>query len=150
MVLCKVNREPGRISGFFVALLQGITLGQVGPLHPDLCGGGGGDGMARDFAIKFYNSKQWEKCREAYKRSVFGLCERCGKPGDEVHHKVYLTPNNINDPAIALSWDNLELLCHECHTREHQSKHSATRDDVMFDEKGDLIPARGTPPYLKS
>ena len=102
-------------------------------------GASSGD-MAKDWAIKFYNSAAWIKCREAYKQSVFGLCERCGQPGDEVHHKVYLTPNNINDPAIALSWDNLELLCHECHTREHQNKHSATREDVMFDEQGNLIP----------
>ena len=101
---------------------------------------GVGDGMARDFAIKFYNSKQWEKCREAYKRSVFGLCERCGKPGEEVHHKVHLTPDNINDPYIALSFENLELLCSSCHSIEHNRKYSATRDDVMFDEYGNLVP----------
>ena len=140
MVLCKVNREPGKISGFFVALLQAITLGQVGPLHPGRGGGVGGDGMARDFAVKFYNSAAWINCREAYKQSVFGLCERCGSPGVEVHHIIYLTPDNINDPDVTLSWDNLELLCHECHTREHMSKHSATRDDVMFDEYGNLVP----------
>lgn len=101
---------------------------------------GVGDGMAKDFAVKFYSSAAWIKCREAYKQSVFGLCERCGVPGAEVHHIIYLTPDNINDPYIALSWDNLELLCHECHTREHMSKYSATREDVMFDENGNLVP----------
>lgn len=100
--------------------------------------------VARDFAIKFYNSKAWKQCREGYKQSVHGLCERClanGKyvAGEEVHHKEYLTPENINNPEIALSWDKLELLCQSCHSKEHMSKYDVVREDVMFDEKGDLI-----------
>lgn len=100
--------------------------------------------VARDFAIKFYNSKAWKQCREAYKQSVNGLCERClanGKyvPGNEVHHKIWLSPENIDDPYITLSFENLELLCMSCHSKEHMSKYSPLRDDVMFDEKGDLI-----------
>jgi len=97
------------------------------------------DKVARSFSIKFYNSKTWEKCREAFKRSRYGICERCGMPGEEVHHKIYLSPDNINDPYITLSWDNLELLCMSCHTKEHMSKHSALRDGLMFDDDGQLI-----------
>lgn len=37
--------------------------------------------MARDFAKSFYNSKEWIKCREAFKQSKFGVCERCGQAG---------------------------------------------------------------------
>ena len=103
--------------------------------------------MAREFAKAFYNSKAWHMCREAYKQSVFGLCELCGQPGDEVHHKVHLSPDNINNPDITLNWDNLELLCASCHSKVHMSKYGATRDDVMFDEHGDLIP---TPPIEKA
>ncbi len=49
--------------------------------------------MAKDWARSFYNSKQWRKCREVYKQSVNGLCERCIAgdryvPGVEVHHKT--------------------------------------------------------------
>ena len=95
--------------------------------------------MARDFSRKFYNSKQWIKCREAFKESKFSICERCGMPGEEVHHKIYLTPENINDPYVTLSWDNLELLCMSCHSKEHMSKYDVVREDVMFDSKGDLI-----------
>ena len=100
--------------------------------------------MAREFSKKFYNSKQWIKCRELYKQSVNGLCERClskGKYvlGDEVHHKIYLSPENINDPHVTLNWDNLELLCAACHSKEHNEKYSPLREDVMFDENGDLI-----------
>lgn len=100
--------------------------------------------MARDFAIKFYNSKEWKKCREAYKKKVNGLCERWLKegkyvPGDEVHHKIYLTPENINNPEITLNWDNLELLCASCHSKEHNKKQGATQEGLIFDENGDLI-----------
>lgn len=95
--------------------------------------------MARDFSRKFYNSKQWIKCREAFKESKFHICNRCGMPGEEVHHIIYLTPENINDPYITLSWDNLELLCMSCHSKEHMSKYDVVREDVMFDSKGDLI-----------
>ena len=105
--------------------------------------------MARDFAKKFYNSKAWKKCRASYILSVNGLCERClanGKyvPGDEVHHKIYLTPENINNPEIALSFSNLELLCATCHSKEHNEKYSQLREGFGFDENGDLV---YTPPY---
>lgn len=83
--------------------------------------------MATEWAQQFYSSTHWQKCRDgfiAYKR---GLCERCLakgiiKAGRDVHHKIHLTPQNITDPAIALSWDNLELLCKECHEEEHRQK----------------------------
>lgn len=96
-------------------------------------------GMARDFSRAFYNSAVWKKCRDGYKQSKFGLCERCGMPGDHVHHKIYLTPENINNPDITLNWEHLELLCESCHSKEHMSKYGPLRDDVMFDESGDLI-----------
>jgi 5-methylcytosine-specific restriction protein A len=95
--------------------------------------------MAREFSRKFYNSKQWIRCREAYKQSKFGLCERCSMPGEEVHHKTYLSPENINDPNVTLNWENLELLCQSCHSKEHMTKYGPLREDVMFDSNGDLV-----------
>ena len=76
------------------------------------------------FARNFYCSRQWVKCARAYRQSVGGLCERCWSkglivPGEEVHHKVKLTPENITDPSVALNWNNLELLCKNCHLEEH-------------------------------
>ena len=76
------------------------------------------------FARAFYMSRPWVKCARAYKQSKGGLCERCWSkglivPGAEVHHKIRLTPENIKDPAVALNWDNLELLCKNCHLEEH-------------------------------
>ena len=80
--------------------------------------------MSEGVRKAFYQSINWKRTRAAYRKSVGGLCERCKAKGlivagDIVHHKRYLTDDNLADPTIALDWDNLELLCMECHNREH-------------------------------
>ena len=90
------------------------------------------------FARDFYRSWAWIKCQRAYKQSRGRMCERCLKkgllvPGEEVHHKVRLTPDNLNDPEIALNFANLELLCKECHLQEHRPRRWRT------DERGHVI-----------
>ena len=97
--------------------------------------------MARDFAKTFYNSKAWRQCRDAYYTSKHGLCERCSGAGKIVHHVVWLTPDNINDPNISLNFEHLELLCQTCHNQEHHEKISPLRDGLMFDADGNLIQA---------
>ena len=74
----------------------------------------------------FYNSKAWKNCRSAYAQSVGGLCEWCLKegkytPGEIVHHKTFITPNNITDPSITLNFDNLVLLCRDHHAEAHST-----------------------------
>lgn len=78
----------------------------------------------KPYAGALYNGKAWQDCRSAYKKSKGGLCERClskgiYKAGEIVHHKVHISPENINNPQIALNWENLELLCRDCHALEH-------------------------------
>lgn len=72
----------------------------------------------------FYGSREWKNCRAAYTSYRKGLCERCLQRGiytasDIVHHKKYITPQNLNDPSITLSWDNLMLVCRDCHAKIH-------------------------------
>lgn len=93
----------------------------------------------KEWAKHFYKSKAWRQCRDAYFVYRHGLCERCQRPGKIVHHKIYLTPENINDPNISLNWEYVELLCATCHQHEHFMKNSPTRDDVMFDANGNLV-----------
>lgn len=55
------------------------------------------------------------------------MCERCYKkglitPGEIVHHKIHITPENINNPDIVLDWGNLELVCRDCHAEIHGKK----------------------------
>lgn len=82
------------------------------------------DNRMKPWAERFYNSDAWRSCRDSFLKSKGYLCERCSTPDDPVtakiaHHKTYLTKQNINDPYIALSWDNLEALCQDCHNKEH-------------------------------
>lgn len=105
--------------------------------------------MAREFSKSFYNSRKWKKVREAYIQLKFGLCERCGKPNSkQVHHKVYLNEQNINNPDITLNFDNFELLCDICHQKEHNEKYSPTMWGMDFDENGELVQTnmQNTPP----
>lgn len=96
----------------------------------------GGLIMAKAWAKAFYSSTAWTATREAYISYKGGLCEMCllkGRyvPGDTVHHIIHLTPDNINNPEISLSWDNLMLLCRDCHADIHsrKSRRFVVKDD---------------------
>lgn len=83
--------------------------------------------MAREFAKAFYNSKQWKECRRAYIAQRMaadgGMCETCHEvPGYIVHHKIELSPENINDPEITLNFSNLKYDCHVCHQKENKGE----------------------------
>lgn len=84
----------------------------------------------------FYKSKQWYIARTVKTRNANGKCERCGSVGEEVHHKIYLTVNNVDDALISLNQDNLELLCKECHNKEHGR---FQKNISKFDKDGNLI-----------
>ena len=88
----------------------------------------------QEYATYFYSSKAWKDCRAAYRKSKRGLCEVClseGRitPGVIVHHKIHITPENINDPNIVLNWDNLQLVCRDCHAQIHDAKKRRYRVD---------------------
>ena len=94
--------------------------------------------IMKEFAKAFYKSSEWQKCRASYIKSVNGLCERCLQrglivPGYIVHHKCYLTPENILDPSVTLNFDNLEFLCHDCHNREHGRTKIPKRYEILPD-----------------
>lgn len=86
----------------------------------------------KDYAKAFYKSQAWKRCREGYIKSVGGLCERCLLnglivPGYIVHHKCYITPENIHDISITLNWNNLEYLCKSHHDAEHLGQRAKKR-----------------------
>ena len=92
----------------------------------------------KEWAKAFYKSAAWKHCREDYAASVGGLCERCLQrgvynPGEIVHHKVWLTRSNISDPNVSLNWDNLELVCRNCHAEIHEARRRRYKvDDCGF------------------
>ena len=116
--------------------------------------------MAREFAKAFYRSQAWKRARQDYvdqRKSVDGgLCELCQEePGTEVHHKIFLRQENIDDENITLNPDNFMLLCYDCHQREHEAARkvailNAQRRDskkgvlingtYYYDENGEIQP----------
>lgn len=101
------------------------------------------------WAEPFYNSRAWRECSSAFLLSKNYLCERCSTPENPVaakiaHHKIYLTQDNINDPCVALCWDNLEALCQDCHNKEHHAAPRTAR--YFFDADGKIFES---PPVAK-
>lgn len=90
----------------------------------------------KDFARTFYSSVAWKNTRQAFAKSKGGLCEIClskgvYKPGEIVHHKVHLSPDNINDPSVTLNWDNLQLVCRDCHAVIHENRERRYKLDEL-------------------
>ena len=69
----------------------------------------------------FYNTKEWKMLRMQKYIDADGFCERCMKSGivrrgKEVHHIVPLD----KDWSRRLDYNNLILLCPECHNEIHE------------------------------
>lgn len=108
--------------------------------------------MARDFAVSFYHSRAWRHAQAEYMAATVPtdrgpcppyMCERCfarGElvPAEIVHHKTWLTPDNIDDPSVSLSPDNLMRVCRDCHAQIHFGSDFEQR--VCFDEDGRVVP----------
>ncbi len=101
--------------------------------------------MGREFSRKLYRTKEWQKVRKlAFKRDN-GVCQHCYRryakitKGEEVHHIIHLTPDNIIDLDIAYGLDNLITLCRSCHMEVHSRKKPTIEDGLIFDGEGNLI-----------
>lgn len=67
--------------------------------------------------LRFYNSNDWRTLSLRYTQDRGYKCERCGKIATQVHHKKAIqTPDGWE---LRLDYDNLELLCTDCHNIEH-------------------------------
>lgn len=89
----------------------------------------------------FYGTKAWRECKAAYLKSVGGLCEMCKAEGvvtiaEAVHHLEHVTPGNMSDPSITLSWSNLQALCRRHHDEVHDRR---KRMRYHFDNMGNII-----------
>ena len=102
----------------------------------------------RPEAQAFYQSPAWKACRESYKKSVGGLCERCRErgliePGVIVHHVRHIDIDTIDDPGVLLAWDNLQLVCRKCHAELHDTRQALHRFEL--DELGRVVAMRDPP-----
>ena len=70
---------------------------------------------------EFYNSTAWKNLRNQKFGDANGLCELCYKEGiikqgREVHHIIPIEENWNK----RLDYDNLILLCSDCHNKMHE------------------------------
>jgi len=115
--------------------------------------------MARDFSAAFYHSKEWQDVRLYILKRDRYVCRLCGKPAQEVHHKIHLSPENIWDVRITLNPSNLVSLCRDCHFEQHkrdkeEGKHRAKSvkandcaEGFHFDENGQVVRDSLDPPH---
>lgn len=60
-----------------------------------------------------------------------------------VHHKSYIDTSNIWDTDITLNFDNLELLCIDCHNKEHFEKTDFTHDGELKPKQDNILKLAG-------
>jgi len=73
----------------------------------------------------FYVREPWVGFCQLLKIERGKKCERCGAHIVDLsyligHHKVELTLENVNDPAIALNRELIEIICLKCHNKDHR------------------------------
>ena len=83
-------------------------------------------------------------------KQVGGLCEVClsqglVEPAVIVHHKIHLSPVNVNDTRISLSFDNLEALCKKHHAQMHPEIYKGRAKRWMVSDSGKVL-AKDSPP----
>jgi hypothetical protein len=77
----------------------------------------GGFKMTRwEYRNEYLKSPEWQALRESFLEWHNGLCERCKKPGCDVHHIAYKFKET--------EWEQkqrLMLLCRSCHNTVHKA-----------------------------
>jgi hypothetical protein len=82
--------------------------------------------MAKHAIIKaFYSSQSWTTLRLNLINERGNRCERCKeiipRSRDIIgHHIEEITPENVNDYTISLNPNNIEIICFDCHNKEHK------------------------------
>lgn len=82
--------------------------------------------MAKHAVIKsFYASEKWVTLRLLLINERGNKCNHCKeiipRSKDLIgHHKVELTPENVNDSMISLNPDLIEIVCFDCHNKIHR------------------------------
>lgn len=69
-----------------------------------------------EYREEYLNSEEWKKIRALFLNQKDGNCEKCGNPGNDVHHTAYLFNQNYS-----LQKQHLMLLCRKCHNLVHSA-----------------------------
>lgn len=85
----------------------------------------------------FYSSDTWRTLRLVMISQRGLKCQYCGQRvahAEELtlHHKIELTPDNVNDANISLNPDNLLLVHSDCHNQIHPHASRAVQRQVFI------------------
>lgn len=81
--------------------------------------------------IHFYNGGEWRALSAKYTQDKGYKCEACGKIATEVHHKIPIQTEQ--GWALRLDYNNLELLCVDCHNERHKRFKKRKRQSIYTD-----------------
>jgi len=81
--------------------------------------------MAQDFSRQLYVSKAWRDLRFNLIVERGPVCQQCGKVMLDIskliaHHRIALSPANINNLDVVLNKNNIHLICFLCHNAVHK------------------------------
>ena len=81
---------------------------------------------------EFYTSREWSEFRRRVILERGQVCEHCGQPILSpydliLHHKIFLTEENVNDYEISLNPLHIQIVHHRCHNEIHERFGSYTR-----------------------
>jgi hypothetical protein len=82
--------------------------------------------MAKHAVLKsFYASEAWTTLRLLLINERGNRCGHCKeivpKSKDLIgHHMIELTPENVQDRTVSLNPEKIELICFDCHNKEHK------------------------------
>jgi len=82
----------------------------------------------------FYKSAAWKTFRKVVLSHKKSYCERCWergfyRKGKILHHKKHIREH----PELALTEENTELLCEECHFEEHPEEFKLSQYPERWD-----------------
>ena len=99
--------------------------------------------VVKDVAVVSQETAEGQRTlrAEVLHRDLYS-CEECGGRATEVHHAIPLTPENIDDPTVALNPALLHSLCHDCHAAITLGRADCA-DGFFFDADGQLTPREG-------
>ena len=81
--------------------------------------------MSEGIIKKFYASKEWRQLRDILIVERKMTCQKCGKHFIDTsqligHHIIELNEDNVYNADISLNKDNIEVICYDCHNKEHR------------------------------
>lgn len=82
--------------------------------------------MAKHAILKsFYASEKWTTLRLQLINERGNRCDHCkeiiSRSKDLIgHHTIELTPENVHDVMISLNPELIEIVCFDCHNKEHK------------------------------